>query len=129
MSIEDSRHAEGNLYPTRKIVRLGFLLGIVLSLLVICIDVAGYLSRSQAFDRIELSAPEAQTLDALRTTGIYCDDAWISYRCTFDDYWRVYRITFSDSQPNHPVVRKTRAYKGYSDHSFILRSMRFLRIL
>jgi hypothetical protein len=113
-------------HPGRVIGR-GIVLGLIVAVVMICTDTAPYISRLGAFEQVELNMSAEQAANLLRSSGISCDDLWISYRCTFDDYWRVFRITFADSQADHPVIRKTLAYKR-DNNSFVSRILRFIHV-
>ncbi len=91
----------------------GLLVGVLVALILIGFDIAHFLSRSNIYEQVELNTPQAEALELLRSDEVYCQDAWISHRCTFDDYWRVYTITFSETDPQHTVIRKFIAYKKH----------------
>jgi len=98
-------------FHAARIIGWGIVLGLIIAVVMVCVDTAPYIPRLGTFEQIELNMSAEQATNLLRSNGISCDDVWVSYRCTFDDYWRVFRISFADSQAGHPVIRKTFAYK------------------
>jgi hypothetical protein len=104
------------------------LLGFVIAISLIVFDISHFLNRSSIFEQIELGMPEEKTTEILYSNEIRCLDAWSAYRCTFDDYWRTYTITIEPVVENHPVVRKTIAYKRHT-HSTAYRLLKFLHLI
>lgn len=106
----------------RALVR-GGLVGLLMGLLLVSIDLSGYMSRMSIFNRVELRMSMANAIDILQENEIDCNAAFISGRCTFDDIWRTYTIRFSDRDPEHRVAYKYFGYK-HQYNSIIMKIIR-----